>query len=194
MSTDAPKPPKSKLGLLLLAAILAVAAVLLITFRPVTDAETVVADDGKPVVYEPVVYDTSTWQSVPMRVSSIDELSGELGSTATEEDALDFYGNQATRYRYSAKQGVPFYSIDSAAAFEVVWYYPAPTDDDATKNQAVEYAKRVYRMMGRLGGETGTAVVAQMLRGDAIAPKSVGTLKLVQGRCEHYQCRVVFDK
>ena len=195
MSTDTTaQPPKSKRAWLIAAVILAVAIVLFLTFRPVTPAESVVADDGEPKVYEPVVYDTATWQSLPKSATDAKGLMTELGAAATTEPALDYYGNQAERYRYSAGHEPPLYAILSDGLLEVVWYYPAPTDDDKTKAQAIDFAKRVYRMMGRLGGETGTAVVAQMLRGDAIAPKSVGVLKLVQGRCEHYQCRVVFDK
>ncbi len=195
MSTDTTaQPPKSKRTWLIAAVILAVAIVLFLTFRPVTPAESVVADDGKPKVYEPVVYDTTTWQSLPKSATDAKGLMAELGAAATTEPALDYYGNHAERYRYSAGHEPPLYAILSDGLLEVVWYYPAPTDDDKTKAQAIDFAKRVYRMMGKLDGEQGTAVVAQMLQDKAVARQTLGKMQLTYAKCQDYQCKLILAK
>lgn len=193
-ASNAQKPPKSKWSWIALAAIFAVAIVLFMTFRPVTDAETVVADDGEPKVYEPVVYDTSTWQVAPSRLTDEKQLMAILGSTASTEPALDYYGNQAMRYRFAAKHEVPLYVIDSDSIFELVWYYPAPTDDDKTKEQAITFAKRAYEFMSAVDGEVGTSIVSMMLVAEPVAPQAVASYHLLSAACQHYQCRIILAK
>lgn len=194
MSTNTAQPPKSKRAWLIAAVILAVAIVLFVTFRPVTDAETVVADDGEPKVYEPVVYETATWQTLPKTATDAKGLMAQLGATATTEPALDYFGNPADRYRYSARHEPPLYAILSNGLLEVVWYYPAPTDDDTTKAQSIDFAKRVYRMMGKLDGEQGAAVVTEMLQGKAVAQQTLGKMQLTHAKCQDYQCKLVLVK
>lgn len=189
-----PQKKKSYGPWLIAGLLLAVAIVLFVTFRPVTPAESVVANDGEPKVYEPVVYDTSTWQVASQQSQDPKMLKGVLGATATSEDALDFYGKQAVRYRFSTPYEPPFYVIESPDVFEVVWYYAAPTDDDATKAQSIDFAKRSYQMMSMVGGDVGTKIVHQMLQGNAVSSQSVGGFMLERGACEDYRCQIVLRR
>lgn len=178
---------------LIWAIILAVFVILFLTFRPVADEE-LVKDDGEVKVYQPVVYDTAAWQKAAKTSNEIESLKAQLGSTATTEEALDFYGRRATRYRFSAPHEPPFYAIESQEFLEVVWYYAASTDDEATKAQSIDFAKRGYRMMSMLDPNTGAHVVHQILQGIAMDSQRVGTLNLEQADCQDYRCQIVLHK
>lgn len=175
---------------LILGLLLAVAVVLFLTFRPVADEE-MVAEEGKIKTYEPVVYDTQNWQTASSQSQDLDVLKETLSETATHEDALDFYGNQATRYRFSAPFEPPFYVIESPNVFEVVWYYAAPTDDDATKAQSIDFAKRSHQMMAMVGGNVGTKIMQHMLHGRAVASQAIGSFWLERAVCEAYRCQII---
>lgn len=179
---------------LIWAIILAVFVILFLTFRPITKDDALVKDDGEVKVYEPVVYDTATWQKAADTSSDIEELKAQLGSTATTEEALDFHGKRATRYRFSAPHEPPFYLIESENFLEVVWYYAASTDDEATKAQSLDFAKRGYRMMSMLDPNTGAHVVHQILQGIAMGSQRVGTLNLEQADCQDYRCQIILHK
>ena len=57
-----------------------------------TKDDALVKDDGEVKVYQPVVYDTATWQKKATKTSNeIESLKAQLGSTATTEEALDFF-------------------------------------------------------------------------------------------------------
>ncbi len=199
MASDQPKktpsasPKKIRKTWLIWAVLLAVLVVLFLTFRPVADEE-LVEDDGEVKVYEPVVYDTATWQKAADTSSDIEELKAQLGSTATTEEALDFHGKRATRYRFSAPHESPFYVIESQEFLEVVWYYAAPTDDEATKAQSIDFAKRGYRMMSMLDPNTGAHVVHQILQGVAMGSQRIGALGLEQADCQDYRCQIILHK
>lgn len=179
---------------LIWAIILAVFVILFLTFRPVTKDDALVKDDGEAKVYQPVVYDTATWQKATKTSNEIESLKAQLGSTATTEEALDFYGRRATRYRFSAPHEPPFYLIESENFLEVVWYYAASTDDEATKAQSLDFAKRAYRMMSMLDQNTGTHVMHQILQGIAMGSQRVGTLNLEQADCQDYRCQIILHK
>ncbi|MFC0821293.1 hypothetical protein [Moraxella marmotae] len=174
------------------AIVLACVVVLWLIFRPVADDE-VVLDDA-PKTYEPVVYDTSDWQQASTQSSDIEQLIAELGSVATTEDALDFYGNHATRYRYSAVHEPPLYATWSPNLLEVVWYYADTYDDEATKARSVDFAKRSFRLMSMAGGETGTNVVHQILHGTEMGVQPVGQFVLQKAACGNYRCQIVLKK
>lgn len=178
---------------LIWAIILAVFVILFLTFRPVADEE-LVKDDGEVKVYQPVVYDTAAWQKATKTSNEIESLKAQLGSTATTEEALDFYGRRATRYRFSTPHEPPFYLIESENFLEVVWYYAASTDDEATKAQSLDFAKRAYRMMSMLDQNTGTHVMHQILQGIAMGSQRVGTLNLEQADCQDYRCQIILHK
>ena len=55
---------------LIWAIILAVFVILFLTFRPMTKDDASVKDDGEVKVYQPVVYDTATWQKPPRQAMS----------------------------------------------------------------------------------------------------------------------------
>lgn len=192
---DSPPPPKKKsyTPWLMTGLLLAAALVLFLTFRPVSDEE-MVAEDGEVKSYDPVVYDTSTWQTANQRSQDFEALKAALSATATDEEALDFYGHQATRYRFSTPFEPPFYVIESPDLFELVWYYAAPTDDDATKGQSIDFAKRSYRMMSMVGGDVGTRIVQQMLQGAVVSLQTVGGFVLERGACEDYRCQIVLRR
>ena len=179
---------------LIWAIILAVFVILFLTFRPMTKDDALVKDDGEVKVYQPVVYDTATWQKATKTSNEIESLKAQLGSTATTEEALDFYGRRATRYRFSAPHEPPFYLIESENFLEVVWYYAASTDDEVTKAQSLDFAKRAYRMMSMLDQNTGTHVMHQILQGIAMGSQRVGTLNLEQADCQDYRCQIILHK
>ena len=160
---------------LIWAIILAVFVILFLTFRPMTKDDALVKDDGEVKVYQPVVYDTATWQKATKTSNEIESLKAQLGSTATTEEALDFYGRRATRYRFSAPHEPPFYLIESENFLEVVWYY-------------------AYRMISMLDQNTGTHVVHQILQGIAMGSQRVGTLNLEQADCQDYRCQIILHK
>mgnify|MGYP006872920802 FL=1 len=159
-----------------------------------TKDDALVKDDGEAKVYQPVVYDTATWQKATKTSNEIESLKAQLGSTATTEEALDFYGRRATRYRFSAPHEPPFYLIESENFLEVVWYYAASTDDEVTKAQSLDFAKRAYRMMSMLDQNTGTHVMHQILQGIAMGSQRVGTLNLEQADCQDYRCQIILHK
>lgn len=179
---------------LIWAIILAVFVILFLTFRPITKDDALVKDDGEVKVYQPVVYDTAAWQKAAKTSNEIESLKAQLGSTATTEEALDFYGRRATRYRFSAPHEPPFYAIESQEFLEVVWYYAASTDDEATKAQSIDFAKRGYSMMSMLDPNTGAHVVHQILQGIAMDSQRVGTLNLEQADCQDYRCQIILHK
>ena len=191
-STPDSPPPKNNgyRPWLMAGLLLAAALVLFLTFRPVSQEE-MVADDGEVKSYDPVVYDTSDWQTASQQSQDFEVLKSALSATATSEEALDFYGNKATRYRFSTPFEPPFYVIESPNLFELVWYYAAPTDDDATKAQSIDFAKRSYRMMSMVGGGVGTKIVEQMLQGAAVSSQTVGGFVLERGACEDYRCQII---
>ena len=186
--TPSTSPKKIRKTWLIWAVLLAVLAVLFLTFRPVADEE-LVEDDGEVKVYEPVVYDTATWQKAADTSSDIEELKAQLGSTATTEEALDFHGKRATRYRFSTPYEPPFYLIESENFLEVVWYYA-----EATKAQSLDFAKRAYRMMSMLDQNTGAHVVHQILHGIAMGSQRIGAFNLEQADCQDYRCQIVLHK
>ena len=179
---------------LIWAIILAVFVILFLIFRPMTKDDALVKDDGEVKVYQSVVYDTATWQKATKTSNEIESLKAQLGSTATTEEALDFYGRRATRYRFSTPYEQPFYLIESENFLEVVWYYAASTDDEATKAQSLDFAKRAYRMMSMLDQNTGTHVVHQILQGIAMGSQRVGMLNLEQADCQDYRCQIILHK
>ena len=179
---------------LIWAIILAVFVILFLTFRPMTKDDALVKDDGEVKVYQPVVYDTATWQKATKTSNEIESLKAQLGSTATTEEALDFYGRRAIRYRFSTPYEPPFYLIESENVLEGVWYYAASTDEEATKAQSLDFAKRAYRMMSMLDQNTGTHVVHQILQGIAMGSQRVGMLNLEQADCQDYRCQIILHK
>ncbi|MDO4441115.1 MAG: hypothetical protein Q4B81_02920 [Moraxella sp.] len=186
-------PKKSKLPYFLAALLIALAVVLFLTFRPVSSDEQLVQDDGETKRYDPVVYQTDTWARLPKENLDFDGIKARLGTTATSEDSLDFYGNHATKYRFSSKSEPPFYVVQSDDVLEVAWYYAAPKDNDAQKAASVDYAKKVYAMMGAYAGEAGERLLADIL--DQPNKPYAGKLSgVLTADCMNYQCRIIFGR
>ncbi len=194
-TTASKTPSRRRLGIgwLILGLIIGALVVLFLVFRPAANDE-MVADDGEPKVWAPVIYDTANWAGAPMQSQDWEQLKAMLGATATTDEALDFYGNSATRLRFSASHEPPLYVIESPRLFEIVWYYPSARDDDATKDKGVDYAQRGYRLMSMMGGEQGEATVAQLLTGAKLADVRFGDYLLIESACRDYQCRMVFSR
>ncbi|WII95167.1 hypothetical protein LU276_09235 [Moraxella haemolytica] len=184
---------KSKLPYFLMAVFIALAIALFLVFRPVPSDEQLIRDDGEPKRYDPVVYQTDTWSRLPKKQLDFEGIKRHLGTTATSEQSLDFYGNHATKYRFTTKSEPPFYVIESEAVLEVLWYYAAPKDNDAQKTASIDYAQKVYAMMGTYAGEEGERLVAGMLNqpNRLYATKVAGVLS---ANCTNYQCRIIFNR
>lgn len=142
-------------------------------------------------IYEPVVYQTKDWTTAkPIGLSDGDSLKTLLGDTATSEEALDFYGELATKYRYTAKSEPPLYVIESQRLFEIGWYYASATDDEPTKNLSLRHAQKAYQVMTALDGKQGANLMQAILDGKT-APKLKG---VIAASCENYLCRIVIKR
>lgn len=192
-TTHTPRAKKSRPPFWIVAFLIALGVLAFLMFRPVTPAEEVVQDDGEAKVYDPVTYDTQNWASTPKQTVDFEVLKAMLGTTATTEMALDFYGNHADRYRFSNKTEPPFYLIESDEVFEVAWYYAAPKDDERQKDASIAYAKKAHAMMGAYLGEAGERLVENMLHtpSQSFAKPSLG---VIAADCMDYHCRIVLQK
>lgn len=192
------KPTKSKLPFLLIGVLIALAIVLFMTFRPVAPQEKVVQDDGEARVYEPVVYDVENWASTPKQDTNIQELKAKIVTTATQEDGLDYYGNHATKYRFSARHEPPLYVVESDEMLEIAWYYAAPKDNDDQKRASLDYAKRIHSLMGAFDGKKGENLVRTILQNPnkpyATTDKGEKVAGMITADCTNYQCRIILQK
>ena len=138
-------------------------------------------------IAEPVVYDVSSWVLAP-KSHQLDTLMAHLG-VATTDKAIDFYGNPATSYRYTARYEAPLYLVVGQDVIEVVWYYATAKDDTVFKTQSKSHAKKVYALVTAIYGIDGQALMQAILSGKP-SPKLTG---LIDARCRDYQCRLVID-
>lgn len=175
---------------LLAALLLAVVLVLFLTFRPVGN-EQLVQDDGEKKIYKAVVYDTKNWQVAGVAATDITSLKSYIGSTATQEETLDFYGKPASSFRYSAAHEPPLYVVESDGLLELVWYYAAASDNEPTKSASLNFAKRAYLMMSAADAKKGTNIVHQILQGVPMAEQTVGAFELLNAQCQDYRCQIV---
>lgn len=162
-------------------------------FRPITDAEQVVQDDGEKYHHKPVVYEVASWSRTPKQPINVEQLKSKLSTTATTEQSLDFYGNHATKYRFSNKTEPPFYAVESEDVLEIAWYYAAPTDDEQQKNASMTHAMKVYAVMGAYAGIQGETVVQNALQNPnkVFHDEHAG---IITAQCMHYQCRIILNK
>lgn len=141
--------------------------------------------------YQSPVYQTQDWQtSDPIKKSDDDKLKALLGDTATSEEALDFYGQLATKYRYTAKSQPPLYLIESKELFELAWYYAHAKDDDQTKASSLAHAKKAYKIATALYAKQGGELMQAILNGQP-APKLKG---IVMAQCKDYLCQIVVER
>lgn len=184
---------KSRFALFIVALFIMFAVVAFLMFRPISSAEKVVQDDGESKIYAPVNYDTSHWTKSPKQSVDFEQLKTKLGTTATQENTLDFYGNHAKKYRFSGRAEPPFYVIESDDVLEVAWYYAAPKDDERQKQASLNYAQKVYAMMGAYAGVDGEQLVQTILHhpNKPFGDKMAG---VIMADCMNYQCRIVFQK
>lgn len=192
------KHSKSKLSFLIIGVLIALAFALFVTFRPVAPQEKVVQGDGEVHVYDPVVYDVEKWASTSRQPMNAKQLLEALGTTATQEDSLDYYGNHATKYRFSARHEPPLYVLESDKVLEIAWYYAAPKDNDDQKNTSLDYAKRIYALMGAYGGEVGENLVKSMLQNPnrlyTAEDESNKVIDVIVADCTNYQCHIILQK
>lgn len=192
------KHSKSKLSFLIIGVLIALAFALFVTFRPVAPQEKVVQGDGEVYVYDPVVYDVEKWASTSRQPMNAKQLLEALGTTATQEDSLDYYGNHAIKYRFSARHEPPLYVLESDKVLEIAWYYAAPKDNDDQKNTSLDYAKRIYALMGAYGGEVGENLVKSMLQNPnrlyTAEDESNKVIDVIVADCTNYQCHIILQK
>lgn len=183
--TTAKKFPLIRLLILFGVLILALWAV----FRP--SAPKTNAEPDKPAAnLQPVVYDVQNWTTEPKQTLDFKGIKAKLGTAATVEEALDFYGNHAKQYRFSTKSEPPFYVIESDGVLEVVWYYATAKDNDAQKQASLNYAKRVYQMMGAYAGDAGQQLVKNILQNPNKTHEHA-LPKIPAADCADYRCRIV---
>lgn len=150
------------------------------------------ASESAPKVYQPVVYDVADFDKkvISVNANTAKGYLALLGTTATSETALDMNGQKATLYRYHTKQEPALYAIDSDVFFEMVWYYPAPSDSDNDKQLAKEYAQKTYHVAKSALGVEARGLYEAILAGKkAELPKGVALAV-----CENYLCTVVLQK
>lgn len=192
------KHSKSKLSFLIIGVLIALAFALFVTFRPVAQQEKVVQGDGEVHVYDPVVYDVEKWASTPRQPMNTKQLLETLGTTATQEDSLDYYGNHAIKYRFSARHEPPLYASESDRVIEIAWYYAAPKDSEDQKRTSLEYAKRIYSLMGARDGDQGENLVKTILQNPNKPYSTFNTgeriTDVIVADCMNYQCRIIFQK
>lgn len=142
---------------------------------------------NEPFVAEPVVYDVSSWAISP-KSRETKTLMAHLG-VATADDAMDFYGNPATRYRYTAHHEAPLYVVMGQDVMEVVWYHASPKDDVAFKEQSQNHAQKVHALATAIYGTDGKTLMQAVLS-EKPAPKLTG---LIEAGCQAYQCRLIIN-
>lgn len=156
-------------------------------WRMLPDKKAVTPTPEPTPVYEPVVYDVADWQISP-KAKDAQTLLSHLG-TATTDDAMDYYGNIATRYRYTALHEAPLYAIIGKNTLEVVWYHAQPKDDTAFKAQSQSHAKKVHALATAIYGADGKTLMQAILAQQS-APKLTG---LIDAHCRAYQCRLIIS-
>ncbi|WP_227430260.1 hypothetical protein [Psychrobacter sp. I-STPA6b] len=146
----------------------------------------------------PVVYDTKSWSSGSgdtYAINEIDKMKKVFGSvTSSDENSLDYASNSATKYRF-VKDNDPYLDIiDSNDYLEIGWYYANPKDSDAEKKTSIEHAKKAYQLAHNLMGESGGALVENILMGQIVKNKEVGGQQVELAKCEFYSCMLILKK
>lgn len=149
-------------------------------------------DDTMPKTYEPITYDVASWQihGMHLKPNDSDAIKSLLGSSVTTEDALDYDGRVAQKYRYTAQYEPPLYIIESDALMELVWYYADAKDGENFKASSIEYAQKAYRVAHALYGDDSTGLIQAMLDGKPTT-KQTG---LMVATCQDYHCRLIWQK
>lgn len=194
------KIPKFSPMFLFIAMIGVLVVAVFVIFYPVRPQKKVVQDVVKKREYKPVVYDVERWATNPkqaMGIKDVKDIKHKIGATAVQKTALDYYGNHATKYRFGARHEPPLYVLESDGVFEIVWYYATAKDNDFQKQKSLEYAKRIYALMGAYGGHAGENLVKTILQNPNQpyeATKAQTALGVIVAGCTHYQCRIILDK
>lgn len=175
--------------LTLLVFVAAILAAALLFFRPNANKVQVVQNDGEPKVYQPVKYETQSWQTgAPTQDFNV--LKTMIGAAATRGEVLDFYGNSANEYRYVSHSEPPLYVIESDKVFELSWYFAHPKDSDAIKQTSISHAQKAYAAMTAYYGEDGKKLMQAMLNQQT--PPTIKNILLA--KCENYLCQVIISK
>lgn len=140
-----------------------------------------------------VIYPIDDWQLPSRQSAKMTDIKAVLGDVIQTQSSLDFYGRPATLSYYRQAFLPPLYTVESDRLFELVWYYPTPTDSDADKRAGQEYAKRAYELMGVAAGELGANLIKALVQGKTISKLDLGDFYVVQAACKPYRCRVILS-
>lgn len=199
MTTNTPSPShatkKPLKHIIVLALIGACVLAAFLFFRPATHKQ-VKQDDGKPKTYNKVVYDITSWHASPVMTAQdkFEQIKTLIGATATQEETLDFHGQPAKKYNYSAGHEPPLYVIESDAMFEISWYFAQPKDSDAVKADSIAHAKKAYGATTALYGDDGKAIMATILAGQTAEVSLTKPHHLLKATCHHYTCQLIIQK
>lgn len=141
-----------------------------------------------------VIYQTDDWKIAKNQSRDVEQIIKHLGSAASRESTLDYYGQPSQMYRFSAKHEPMLYALVSPATLEMVWYAATADDNDKTKNISLDYAQRIYYSMSVAGGKSGSQVVSDALSNKTSNKKQVGSFKLLHATCQAYHCRIVLGR
>lgn len=146
-----------------------------------------------PKTYTPVHYPVESWQVAQDIQKDTTALMLLLGDVAMSEEALDFYGETATKYRYATPSEPPLYVVQSEGLFEIGWYHATAKDGDKDKAMSVRHAQKAYQLMTAVYGKEALGLFKGLLGDDkqGSSPKLVG---VVSAKCGNYTCQVVLDK
>lgn len=172
--------------------------------RKQNDASTVNSDvkssdnaESKPEG-KPVSYDVQSWNKGEIEhfaIDDIDKMKRIFGKVAvTDENSLDYASNIATKYRFMKGEDPYLDIIDSTEYLEYGWYYANPDDSDAEKEISISHAKKAYLAAQGLMGPEGAKVVENMLAGQIIKDKEVGSQQVALAKCEFYSCMLILKK
>lgn len=153
-----------------------------------------VAQETKtPKTYAPVQYPVAEWQTAQDIKKEDTALMLLLGDVAMLEEALDFYGERATKYRYATPSEPPLYVVQSGVLFELTWYHATARDTDEDKAMSVRHAQKAYRLMSAIYGKEASAFFVELLgdKKDKKLPKLAG---VVSAKCGAYTCQIVLNK
>lgn len=158
---------------------------------------------------EPVSYPFSTWQQQPLdprlqkspkNLAVIQQfLNEQLANTTNlpdiDQQRLDYQGNKATQYRFTADHIPPLRVIDSTKYLEFRWYHASDSDQSSEKKLAVTYASLIYQLTrATLGNRDGDKLMQAILAGDTIKNRSNKGTTVVMARCEVFDCMIVLKK
>lgn len=148
--------------------------------------------------HQGMVYDVESWpkvESESMDLEDLEAIKSSLGSVvSTDQEALDFVGQDAMKYRFMKEHDPYLEVIDSEGYLEIGWYYANQNDSEAEKAMSLLHAQKAYQLMQRLFGGAGAKLVEKMLRGQSLQNYPINHYTIEVAKCEFYSCMVVIKK